>query len=805
MASALRRTASGVAAGALLLGISAGAPGAEAQDLPLGQPAGGSLVAAHDHISDADARLQLARLLSYQPHRRAEALAHYRRLLDEAPEDPELLAETAEVLHWAGDDAAAAALLLTLPERAERTRASLLLHARVELSLGRPGRARVLLESVQPLEGRTERLLYVAALSGTGALHPAAAILREKLDDSPEDHELRLQLGDLLQMQGQIYAAEHQYALILARDTEHPFAKERIQRLPHRRSTAPADETGTAEQSAGPPSSAQELLQVAEDLTRQDRLKEAEEAVRQALEREPELIRAQYLLAELLISRGALAEATEPLEAITARFPDATRARLTLAQLASWQGDYEHSLRLYDELAAAYPEDPVFPWEAARVAGWAGERDEAQGRYAALLASVQAGDIGVQRSSGAAQPLDPIPIERAVALPAHPRYPAQAVDKAVRQEAEAKALISERRPREALAILQRAALFQPHNLETALDQSQVECALGLCDAERATYQRVLDVVPGHDIARNRLKQLERQRAPQAGFHAEYRDESGRDAQLETTGYGVHGSVALGPRWRGSVALDRQHHRFDPGPADALDAVYGNRIHGAVRGVASSRLRWRAELAHTRFDDSEVQNSTEGRAEADYHFNDQWRAQGSLAQERVLRNPETARDRIYRRVAEVDIDHYPDRRLDLAGTLRSAHYSDGNRGTLLQFQPRLRVTEHPHQLTTGATLQYRDTEDEVDAYWTPQDYFAAGPFLEWRHDLADLFACRAMEHYYRLRLSSYRDNDRNTGWRLAGAYTWDASDRLQLSGDAFIERSSEWDTEGARLSATWHFH
>ena len=78
-----------------------------------------------------------------------------------------------------------------------------------------------------------------------------------------------------------------------------------------------------------------------------------------------------------------------------------------MAQLASWQGDYEHSLRLYDELAAAYPEDPVFPWEAARVAGWAGERDEAQGRYAALLASVQAGDIGVQRSSGADSPSTP--------------------------------------------------------------------------------------------------------------------------------------------------------------------------------------------------------------------------------------------------------------------------------------------------------------------------------------------------------------------------------------------------------------
>ncbi|ABM61001.1 tetratricopeptide repeat protein [Halorhodospira halophila] len=793
----------GIAAGAVLLAGVMPLRQAAAQPPPI-PPAEGSLVAAHEYISDRGARHQLARLLSYQPQRRAEALWHYRRLLEDTPHDPALVTETAEVLQWMGEEAAAVDLLTSLPAGTEQTRAGLLLQARVERSLGRAGRARAILEGLRPLEGRTEQLLDAAALTDSGALHGAEAVVRGLLAESPDDPGLRLQLGDLLQAQGRIYAAEHHYARLLADTPDQTLAAERLRRLPHRGPAEPADtpEPIAPQEAPAAPQTARDHLATAEQALQGGDIASAEQAVRRALELEPELTRADYLLAEVLIARNALAEAEEQLQQVATRFPDATEARLNLARLASWQGDYDRALDHYDALAAEHPTDPTFPLEAARLAGWAGEPDQARERYATLLTLLQAEPPAATSTPG---PLTAAPPGPALPTPTDPAYPAAAEHRAVHQEARAKALVHDRHPRTALTVLQRAAEFQPHNLETAFDQAQIECTLGLCGAEQATYERVLDAVPNHPQAARQQALLKRQRGPRAGLHADYRNESGRDAEMETIGYGVHGSLPVATRARGHVSVDRWRYRFDPDPDEDIDEARGNRVHGTLSGVASTQLRWRTELAYTRFDDPDVKDSIEGRAEMDYHVSDRLRTRGGIAQERVLRNPKTASERINRRLAEAELDYYADRRVDLGATARTAHYSDGNRGLLLQFQPQVRVTEHPRQLTAGATFQYRDTQDEEDLYWTPQDYLAAGPFLEWHHDLARVFGCRALDHYYRVRLSAYRDSEHNTGTRLAAAYAWDAGDHLRLSADAFIERSSEWDAEGLHVNATWHFH
>ncbi|MCG5540357.1 MULTISPECIES: tetratricopeptide repeat protein [unclassified Halorhodospira] len=808
MPDRMRSAALGLAGSALILATGLSGERAGAQPLPTPDLAEASLVAAHEHISDRDARQQLARLLSWQPERRAEALAEYRRLLQETPHDPALVYDTAELLHWIGDDAAAADLLAALPEGVERTRASLLLQARAEFARGRTGRARTLLEGLQPLRERAEQQLYIATLTASGVLHGAETALRELLDESPEDHELRRQLGDLLQAQGRPYAAEHQYARILATDPDDDLARRGLQGLAHRTAFGSPEDTEPTPSTAEPPAdprSGRDYLKVAEHAAARGKREAAEAAARRALALDPELTRASYLLADQLIARGALAEAEEPLAAILQRFPDATQAGLTRARLASWQGDYERALEIYDTLAEANPTDPTFAVEAARVAGWAGDRKQSKERYAALLNQLHSTADAEDEASARPVLITPAPEKAPLPAPAHPDYPALAEHRAVHQEAHAKALVQDRQPRAALAVLQRAARFQPHNLETAFDQSEIECTLGLCDAERATYRRVLEMAPGHAQAGQRLAHLERRRGPRAGVHAEYRDESGRDAELEILGLGVHGSLPVAARGRGYVSVDRLRYRFDPDANPELEQVRGNRVHARLRNVVSAHLSWRAELAHTRFDDADVDDATEGRAEAEYHPGDRVRTRVAVAQERVLRNPATALERLDRRLVETELDYYADRHVDLTATARAARYTDSNRGVLLQFQPRVRLTEHPHQLTGGATFQYRDTRKNEGDYWTPQDYLAAGPFLEWQHDLAEVFGCRALNHEYRIRLSGHRDSEQDSGTRLAGAYLWDAGEHLQLATDAFIERSSEWDAEGVRLSATWHFH
>lgn len=444
-----------------------------------------------------------------------------------APQDPTLVYDTAQLLHWMGDDATAAGLLTSLPAGAERTRASLLLQARVELALGRSGRARVLLGALRPLRGRPEHLLYVATLTASGVLHGAENAVRGLLDETPGDQELRRQLGDILQAQGRPYAAEHHYARILEADPGNARASARLEGLAHRATPGPADDPEPEPLTAEPPAdprSGRDYLKVAEHAAARGEREAAEAAARRALRLEPELTRAGYLLADQLIARGALAEAEDPLATILQRFPDTTQAGLTRARLASWQGDYERALELYDTLAEANPTDPTFAVEAARVAGWAGDRKQSKERYAALLNQLHSTADAEDEASARPVLITPAPEKAPLPAPAHPDYPALAEHRAVHQEAHAKALVQDRQPRAALAVLQRAARFQPHNLETAFDQSEIECTLGLCDAERATYRRVLEMAPGHAQAGQRLAHLERRRGPHAGVHAEYRKE-----------------------------------------------------------------------------------------------------------------------------------------------------------------------------------------------------------------------------------------------------------------------------------------
>lgn len=893
-----------ISAAVVLLGAPAAQP-AEPR-FPGAPTDGGSLVPEGDHIADRDARRQLARLLAYEPGRRGQALAHYRRLLDAEPDDPELATEAAELLYWMGRPGEAARLLASLPEQAARTRASLLLQARIESELGRAGRARDILEGLQPLQGRAERLPYADALIRSGALHRAEGVLRELLAQEPEASEPRLRLGDLLQAQGRYYAAEHQYTRLLVANPEDEAVQARLERLaetagfrhhharqraaaedplalpplarfatrpardaaedpgpraggsgdpspsiqvpaaPGVHPAAPLDTHGAPEDPGGPPAGAPEAaqgkatpdpegalerLEAAERLVEQDDLRGAEAAVRAALAHDPELTTARYRHADLLIALGELERAASQLEALAERFPDATQPRLALARLASWQGDLERSRQLYDALAAAHPQDPTFGWEAARVAWWAGDAEEARRRYEALLAGPAEAE-GAERGQ---QPPDAAGLEAAepplsgleaglrvheAPIAAHPDYPRYAVQRAIHLEGRAKVLVRDRRPLEALSVLERSAAFQPGNQEALYDQAQLACSLGLCDRERAAYHQLLEVAPWHGQARQSLALLERERSPQAGAQAAYSSESGEETELETRSYGLHAGVPLAERARAEVAVDRLAHEFEPEPeqGEELERTRGRRVQATLSGVATPRLRYRAGLAHTRLDADAAADATEASVHAAYRPADRWRAAGTLALERVLRNARTATDRIDRRVGALELDHSPDRRIDLASRAELADYSDGNRGLLLQLQPRARITEHPRELTLGWTLQYRDyAEDDEDLtngengntdtypYWTPQRYVANRLLLEWRHDLAEVLACRALAHHYRLRVEPYADNDGNSGARWSAAYTWDATDHLQLSADAFLERSDEWDTEGVSLSLTWHFH
>ena len=508
---------------------------------------------------------------------------------------------------------------------------------------------------------------------------------------------------------------------------------------------------------------------------------------------------------------------------------DETQARWQLARLLSWARDYPGSLALYDRLAADQPEEPVFQWEAARVASWAKDYQDARQRYDRLLMPpIDQAPIVLSRLEASPE-LQPRPesappywyfeqlLGREGLDPAlTAEYPRYRIQKAVYLESRSKEGVRQRRPRQAMALLTELLAFNPENREAFFDLAQVQCGLGLCDQERQTYQGLLALDPFHGLAARQLELIERRRAPQLSLLAAHSRESGRDelADLTATSGGLQVRLPFGARNHLELQAQRWRLGFDHRPG-----VNGNRLQLSLAGVIDQHWRWSGDLARQDYSGRQSSGATTGGARLEYSPVDQLTAGLELRRHRELGNRFSLEEPIYNDQIGLDFLLLPSGRVDLAGQARWLRYSDDNRGLLLKLSPGLRLTDHPREFKISLVGEYRDTRHETAAtydavgrlttvqrhpYWTPRDHWFAGLLLEWRHDLAESFACGALEHFYHLRLSPGLSSDNNNSLRLEADYVLDLNDRLRLRAGGFIHESKEWDSAGLQLVFTWYF-
>ena len=95
---------------------------------------------------------------------------------------------------------------------------------------------------------------------------------------------------------------------------------------------------------------------------------------------------ARMALAETLAADRQYTSALAELDRLAAAFPDSSKVLLTRARVLSWDKRYAEAQTAYAQLATADPTDPVPVREAARVHFWAKERGQALATYASLLA-----------------------------------------------------------------------------------------------------------------------------------------------------------------------------------------------------------------------------------------------------------------------------------------------------------------------------------------------------------------------------------------------------------------------------------
>ncbi len=178
----------------LLLPMSAAAQGSDAPPAgiqPFGEP-----------VSDLQARLELARLLSYV-QRYAESAEQYRKVLAASPDNLQARLELARVLFWAGDNAGAAALLEKMPEKDLDPEARLTL---AELYMARKDytKAERLLRS--HLQSRPDddssRFKLAEMLSWQKRYPESLALFNQILTRRPDDKQLRRRLALVLEASG---------------------------------------------------------------------------------------------------------------------------------------------------------------------------------------------------------------------------------------------------------------------------------------------------------------------------------------------------------------------------------------------------------------------------------------------------------------------------------------------------------------------------------------------------------------------------------------------------------------------------
>lgn len=195
-----------------------------------------TLVPKDRWITDAQARLALARILAYDSATLTESLNQYHILRDQNPDDPLIPIEMAGVLIRKGDTAEALSLVNDIREIKLNDPAAIAALADLEASLGHAVRCRHLyLKAIaQSHQPETLRLQLANRMNLWGDFYRAESIYRDRLAAHPDDREAALKLATVLRSSERYPEAEGIYRQLLAESPdpgEIPLELARLKRL----------------------------------------------------------------------------------------------------------------------------------------------------------------------------------------------------------------------------------------------------------------------------------------------------------------------------------------------------------------------------------------------------------------------------------------------------------------------------------------------------------------------------------------------------------------------------------------------
>lgn len=526
-----------------------------------------SLVPPENFISDYDARLALARTLSYQQTRQADALVQYEILLRENPSNIELQLEKSQIyIHLKNYHEALATLYSALAKNPENIKL-LLAAAQAEMAIGHYVKGQFLIQKILCLDeksdDRSKDLLTYAnmmmmwgdfykaekiyrdalewlrlgeALSGMLRYEEAENLYKKLLITNPDNSQVLKALVSLKNSEKDFDAALDYADLLLELSPENPeyillqanilYLKGCFEEALKAYELLKNDKKLYVQASIGSGRSLENLC----------RDEEALQSFRDVLINNPSNVEAKFYLAgkaveeedylnhviqattnsqeleewaNVYIENGMSEIAAQLYRAALNVDPDNFPAKIGLADMLGVNYSFEPALEIYRSLLEDFPQDYKLMISIARVLGWSKQYQESITRYDDIIIL---------------NPNDPVPLREEARTALWGKMYCRAMEaynslvalvdqipendqlkQSILLEIEAKQLVWNKQYLHAIPVFEEQVVLNPGNEDALYEYAQNYCTIGRCDCARQIYNRILDIDPNHSLVKKSLE------------------------------------------------------------------------------------------------------------------------------------------------------------------------------------------------------------------------------------------------------------------------------------------------------------
>ena len=745
-----------------------------------------SLVPKASWISEFDTRLALARIFT-RLEKRQEALELYAALLQEKPDDVDVVIETGRLYLSMKRFSDGLNLLYSSLNKDPANPSLLLATAQGEVAFGHAKKARILFLAALDVSTDKESFLlaYADGMMMWGDFFKAEAIYRRALAENPELMDLKLKLAWSFEGQQRYEEAEEIYRDLLLEYPNDQKIFESLTRLKIQEKDLSPAECFVAEEETIAESS-QDLYDLANTYLQKGNSETALTLLTRSKELDPEYFPGQIALAETLSIFFCYEAALEIYQTLLDSFPENAKLMLAEARIYAWSKNYQTAIESYDRIIWLSPENPVPYKEKARTALWDKRFELAMETY----------DLLLER-----------PVES---------FSDSLIHSSVSLEKQAKTLNWNKRYLGSLPAYEEWIEFNPGNTEALFDYAQINCGLGLCLESRAVYEHILEMEPNHSLAKMALERNESRDhiGLQANFTYWREIGSGSFSASQIARYRLDEVIEVPLSCKARVRLIQQeylenpfyNYKFYPAIGQTLEAycIFNER----ASGIASVSYKNYFGKFNSTF-------TTHNRLL--FTVNDYLKVLLSYDKEDEIYNYFSLLQGTQSHIGLITLSSQLTRYWDMSGTCQYYSYNDDNS----QIHYNLLTT---YQLTEGTDVfklilqgDYRNAAHltisngigsqltcMTHPYWTPDRYFSGSLTLQWRHDYREFEYCEGPQRYFDVKLTGMTDNANNPS--LSGIVEWkhefDCHFGFEIKG--YIQRGPLWNAEGAWGTLSYRF-